>query len=55
MRQILFAVLITLTIVGLTEARGLAQSPLGPTDVSTDSQEMRLAKAPDVVPECRWE
>ena len=39
MRQILFAVLITLTIVNLTEARSLAQSPLEPTDLSTDSQE----------------
>ena len=44
MRQILFAVLITLTIVNLTEARSLAQSPLEPTDLSTDSHNMWLAK-----------
>jgi hypothetical protein len=44
MRQILLAVLITLTVVNLTEGRSLVHSPLEPADLSTDSQDIRLAK-----------
>ena len=44
MRQMRFAVLMTLTVVGLTAGPGLAQFTLEPADVSTDSQEMRLVK-----------
>jgi hypothetical protein len=46
MSQIRFAVLITLTVVGLTEGLSLAQFVLKPTDLSTDAQEMRLSKDP---------
>jgi hypothetical protein len=44
MRPILFAVLITLIVVNLTEAHSQFQTNLEPTDVSTDSQNMRFAK-----------
>ena len=46
MRQIYFAVLIALIIVGLTKEPGLAQSALDPVDLPTNSQDMRLIKDP---------
>jgi hypothetical protein len=46
MSQSRFAVLITLTVVGLTAGLSRAQFTLEPADVSTDSQEMKLAKDP---------
>jgi len=45
MRQIYFAVLIVLTVVGLTKGVGLAQSALDPVDLPTNSQDMRLIMA----------
>ena len=46
MRPILFAVLMTLTVVGLTKGLCLAQSALEPADASADSQDIRPAKDP---------
>jgi hypothetical protein len=46
MSQSRFAVLITLTVVGLTAGLSRAQAALETVDLSTDSQEMRLANDP---------
>ena len=45
MRQVLFAVLITLTVVGLTEGLSLAQFALEPADLSTDGRSLVIAQS----------
>jgi len=46
MRHIHVTVLLTLIVVGLTAGLSLAQFALEPVDLSTDSQEIRLANDP---------